>query len=464
MSEYNLEKQNYRGRAIANTIPKKQLKREAGNNTLTYQLVDNRSVFSTQERLNSLLSSASSSQQNLIQHAQESTLSEAEVDMPAVQMDLSLPTVLSLNKHANSFYNPKAQPLFEGLQSGEVKVSGNKIKHPGIRNAFPESLPQAIGALKAKEVHVEQSGDNYRVLAHMNPWILVISGKIKNVDNGPWNKGMPPGWIFVKKDDLRSNGVDVSSPLVGQSYPASGGSSYTVPSATYSSLPLPPSFHTLPPTQLPSLPDGYAYHGGPSSGQPWGAFRDPTTRPTSPTWSIHAEEDRGHLHYTSWMEDAGPSHSTTRTLSAFAQVHPKGSGYSGPRDYPMTSADYRDTTGGSWDRGHAVDHYDGTRTTTTAAWNYVPESPSFNRGARNKLVQDLRPFGSYAVRYDYSGPPARTTDGTMIPDTEHFSTWDSSGTQSYYEIPNKTYPTDRHLSAVTPFHRPAASWPSPPTF
>jgi hypothetical protein len=153
------------------------------------------------------------------------------------------------------------------------------------------------------------------------------------------------------------------------------------------------------------------------------------------------------------------------TLSAGAQVQPKGGGYGGPRNYPMTTADYTDSSGTKWGRGHAVDHYDGSKTTTTSRWNYVPESPYFNEGARNSTVQSLRPGGgSYVARYEYSGTPVRVADSTMVPNVEHFSTWDSSNAQTYYQVPNQAYPPSRKKNAVTPFVQPSTSWPIPPNY
>jgi hypothetical protein len=400
-------------------------------------------------------------QNSLMERTHKGLLTSSEVSMPVAKLNLNEFEVSSLQTQASHIQNPNASPLSDGLTSGKTHVENSVVKYQGMESVTQHTLPEALNALGAKEARVERTASSYQLYAKMNPWILVSGGKITNVDYGPWNKGMPLGWVFVKNADLTNAGVNPSNPI-NSSWPPSS-NPFTTPSATFSGFSIPPSFNSLPVDQLPSMPDGYAWNKDASTGD-WGAYRNPVQRPSSPTWGIEAEDLTGsNLFYTSWEEDPTPSYpSNVKPLSAFAQTRPKGGGYGGSRSYPMTTQDYYDPSGTKWGRGHAVDHFDGSTTTTTSSWNFVPEDRDFNQGARNSLVQSLRPGGSYSARYEYaptSTTPLRTNDGSQVPVVEHFSTFDSGGTQTYYQVPNQSYPSSRKKSAADPFIKPNSQWP-----
>ena len=424
------------------------------------------------------VSETSEQNQSIAERTFDGQLDSEQVRMPPLRMDLKPESLAPLAAQLRAIRAPGQRPLAKALQSGTAHVSDAHLHAPGLSPAGEGQLGRVVASLGTQQAQLQTRGGEFRVMAKLNPWLKVIGGKILNVDNGPKNKKMGLGWVWASKGDLKAAGIDLKNP-VGSAWSTTGGGgttaptvptpTYSVPSTTYGGFSLPQSLHSLPASQLPSVPIGYAYSGGPSVGADWSLHRDPFQAPSSPVWDIHAEDQGGRLTYTSYEEDPTSTSTTapTRVMSAFAETAPSGGGYGGSRSYPMSTSDYTDSSSGKkWGRGHAVDHFDGSKTTTTSSSNYVPEDRYFNEGARNHLVQGLRRGGggAYVARYDYSATPDRVDDDTPIPTTEHFSTFDSAGTHTYYEVPNLSYPSSRKTAAVDPYEKPSGSAPEPMTF
>lgn len=423
------------------------------------------------------VSATSERNQSIAERTFAGQLASEQVRMQPLRMDLKSESLAPLAAQLQAIRAPGQRPLAKALQSGTAHVRDAHLHAEGLSPAGEGQLGRAVASLGTQQAQLQTRGAEFRVMAKLNPWLEVIGGKILNVDNGPKNKKKGLGWVWASKGDLKAAGIDPDNP-VGSAWSTTGGGgtaaptvptpAYSVPSVTYGNFSLPPSFHSLPAHQLPSVPTGYAYTGGPSAGADWSVYRDPVQVPASPVWDIHAEDQGGRLTYTSYEEDPTSTSATppTRVMSAFAQTAPSGGGYGGSRSYPMSTSDYTDSSGKKWGRGHTVDHFDGSKTTTTSGWNYVPEDPYFNEGARNHLVQGIRRGGggSYVARYDYSATPDRVDDETPIPTTEHFSTFDSAGAHTYYEVPNLSYPSSRKTAAADPYKKPSGSAPEPMTF
>ncbi len=399
------------------------------------------------------------------------TLGPGQVSHEPVEQALPAQEVHRLAQGLRGAGKPGQRPLARGVADGSLEVSGGKVILPSLSRpgASGTGLASGIRGLSPQATRLSVQGDRFQVQAKMNPWIQVAGGKITHVDNGPHNKSMGPGWTFYKKSVLESQGVDTSVSLIGQSFGPGGTTSmtpsggFTVPSATFDPSAQTSSFHVLPHSLLPPVPPGYTWTGGGSSSTPYIPMRDPVVCPTSPGFNVDSEDVGSSTVCTSYISDPSSS-GGTQVLGGMFQVQPGGNHFTGPRDYPMTSKDYKHSvTHQTLGRGHVVDHAEGSQSTTSSSHNYVPENTAFNEGARNHLVRGMRPTGgAVLVSYDYSATPDRTMDGTAIPDREHFMIQPTGQTAEYYDIPNQTYPNDRKTSAATPYQKPSTSYPFTP--
>lgn len=440
----------------------KVLQNYIASSPLQQSLKARSSAFGVAEKNNSSIS--------LLQRAYAGQLEAQDVKIKPVQMNLYADSVQLLNKNIQAISQPEAKPLVTSLQNGAAQIQGNHLHSEGLKSSLPTELSESIAALGPQKADLQIQGNDYRVMAKVNPWLEIANGKILDVDTGPKNKKKGVGWIWVSTLDLSKAHLSAQN-AVGNYWPPSSGTPsttssnpYSVPSTTFSNLSLPNSFHTLKAEQLPPTMNGYAYNFDSSASQ-WGLYRDPVVVPSSPLHGIDAEETGGRLHYSSYEEDP-QNKGETRVTGAYSQTAAKGNGYGGARDYPMDSSDYVDSSGTSWDRGHAVDHFDGSYASTTSANNYVPENSNFNRGARNHKVQELRRNGggSYQATYQYGSNPPRVQDGTAIPQIEHFTTYDSSSAPTYYQIPNMSYPASNKMATADQFKQPHSNAPKPTFF
>ncbi|HWX00385.1 hypothetical protein [Collimonas sp.] len=409
--------------------------------------------------------------------AMSGRLSSEQINMRPAQQALSAADLTQLAAATKSMVNPASQPIADALAAGSAAVAGDVIamRSPAIGDGSAQAVARGVSALRPKAAAVEVAGNQYRVMARLNPWIQVAGGVITSMNTT--NHHMTPpagaGWQFVTYPNLTAGGVDISnrSVIVGQPWGSGGGgggvSSFTVPSATFDPTSVPSSFHSLPHDRLPSLPSGHAWTGGGSTATPYVPMRDPLVAPSSPGYDVDAEDIGGRLVYSSYQRDPTPINpGGTRVLSGYAEVAQSGHTYSGSRSYPMTTNSFADPGGARYGRGHVVDHADGSHATTTSLQNYVPEDPDFNSGARNHMVQSIRPSGGYyQARYDYPSAPTYTIGGAPIPSVEHFQTVPSGGTREYAAVDNQNYPADRHRIAVNPYLQPpTTSFPQPQWF
>lgn len=396
------------------------------------------------------------------------TLGPGQVSHEPVEQALPAQEVHRLAQGLRGAGKPGQRPLARGVADGSLEVSGGKVVLPSLScpGASGTGLASGIRGLSPQATRLSVQGDRFQVQAKMNPWIQVAGGKITQVDNGPHNKRMGPGWTFYKKQDLESQGVDTSVSLIGQPFGPGGttsvtpSSGFTVPSATFDPSAQTPSFHALPQSLLPTLPLGYTWTGGGSSSTPYIPMRDPIVCPNSPGFDVDSEDVGSSTVYTSYISDPSSS-GGTQVIGGMFQVQPGGNQYTGPRDYPMTSQHYKHSvTNQTLGRGHVVDHAQGSQSTTSSYQNYVPENPAFNEGARNHLVQGMKPTGgTVLVSYNYSTTPDRTNDGTAIPEREHFMIQPTGQSSQYYDIPNLSYPNDRKTAAAKPYEKPSTSYP-----
>lgn len=310
------------------------------------------------------------------------------------------------------------------------------------------------------------AGGRYALHTRLNPWIQVASGVITAVDNSHWKTNMGSGWTFVKNDDVKAAGLDPKN-LLNKAWPpvttppvTTTTSPYTVPSSTYNPTNMSVNFHNLPPDRLPQTPKGTAWT---KQNNQWEHLRDPLVAPQSPQYNVEEDTGQGGMVYSSSISYG--SQGKRIPLSVHSQTSSTGSTYKGPRDYPMTSKDYKDPNGVTMGRGHGIDHADGNQDTTSRAENYTPQNRHWNEGARNHLVGSQRREGggSYSESYEYSATPTETVDGTPIPDRNHF-TIDQGGTPAYFNIPTYGYPADRKKDAALTYKQSYGTQPKPTYF
>jgi hypothetical protein len=394
------------------------------------------------------------------------TLTASQVQMPPLRQDLPIGEVAALAARMGALGGLGRQPLRDAVRAGSATVRETGVQLPGLRAASTgEGLANAVAALRPRDVSLRVQDGRYAVQARLNPWILVVNGTITATDPGPWNKTMPSGWLFKTKNDLRAANVDPDNP-VGSAWPqggGGGGSSYTIPSATYNPNNMSPAFHALTSDNYPMVQNGTAWN---RQGQQLHLLRDPQVLPNSPHTQVHEDTGpTGGLMYTSTVSDP-TSTGGQRVLSGYTEIASQGHTYQGNRNYPMTSADYTTSGGTVYGRGHVNDHADGTTTTTSSYTNYTPQDQNYNTGARNSTVQEARRSGggNYREVYSYSQQPARTTDGTAIPTTNHFMVTNSTGMQNYYSVPNTNYPNNRSRNTINQFQQPTTNFPLAPWF
>lgn len=402
--------------------------------------------------------------------ATEGRLTTHQVNLRPITQSFAVDQLAYLGAAMKDISDPSSKPLSDGLAEGTVTVANGalQIAQPSPGDGSPRGMALGVAAMRPKETSLQVQGDRYRVMARLNPWIQVAGGMITAVNSNHHATSPGPGWNFVTYAMLAAGGVNRNPTLIGQPWGGAGAAAaplapaYTVPSATFNPAGMPAAFHSLAHDQLPAMPDGYAWSGGGSAATPYVPMRNPVARPMSPGYDVDAEVVGGRLVYSSYHGDAASAHGT-RVLGAYAQVAPTGMTYGGGRHYPVSTADFvHGATAVHYGRGHAVDHADGSATTTSSGQNFVPESRDFNSGARNHLVQGLRSTGgNYQVSYQYPAATTSTHNGTAIPAVEHFLTRPTGGTPSYYAVDNLNYPASRSTAAVLPYQQPAAGFPVP---
>lgn len=415
----------------------------------------------------------------LHQHALAGTLNASQVRMAKTEQPLSAAGLGELMQGLNGVGEPGARPIPSQLRAGAASIHDQAVhlSAPAWGDRSAASLARGVAALRPQAVSLSVNQGRYQLKARLNPWLEILGGTIKNIDSTTkWNQSAPgsktlgASWVFISVADLKSAGI--SAPSVGQTLPVTllvakglptapastaSAPSYTIPSGTYQPSSMPPAFHSLAGNQMPPIPFGQAWHSDTSTGQ-WQLLRDPLLAPSSPGTDVDAGMNSAGVHYTVHVPDpisGDPSH--RRVLGGLAHVVPKGSTFTGPRDYPMTSADYKGPSGEHFDRGHVVDHADGDATSTASSSNYVPENPNLNRGFRNHIVQGTRPTGGYyRAAYQYPPTVTRTTDGTAIPDYEDLTVAPTGAPPSYFHLDNRKYPPSNSVATGTSFQQPGA--------
>lgn len=385
-----------------------------------------------------------------------------QVSMAPIQRALSGSQVAELAVATGRIGSGVGRPIADRLQDGSARLGEQRIEMPmpQLGSASVQGIVQQVATLNPRAAAVQVHGGHYDVVARLNPWIKVAGGVITHENTTNHHQTSPgAGWVFVTYPNLVAGGVDRKKALVGQAWGSAGGgapagsaATYTTPSATFNPAAMPPAFHVLPPDRLPGVPQHYAWKGGGSMATPYIPHRDPIAAPSSPGYNVDAQMIGSRLTYSSYHNDASAAAPAgVRVLSGYAEVAQSGHTYGGQRNYPMTNDDYEDPSSRRHGRGHVVDHADGDATTTASSRNYVPEDRNFNSGARNHMVQGLRPVGGYyQVRYEYSAVPTRVQDGTAVPTTEHFMISPSAGAPEYVAVDNTGgYPADRSRAAAS---------------
>lgn len=392
-----------------------------------------------------------------------------QLDMPERQLDLDASQIEGLHRGLQDVGDPSATPVLDAVSEGAGSLGEDAVALPGLAGQASdgEGLADEVAALQPKDTRVEVEGDSYAVMARLNPWYQVAGGSIVGVNaKSSWNNGglaAASDWHWLKKGDALAAGLTATSGDVGQPWPMGGVSAAApsascVPSATYDPSAQSSGFHSLPHDRLPSVPDGYHWTGGGSVATPYQAMRDPSQCPVSPGYDVQSQDVSGRTTYMSSVSQPQP-----HSLSAYAEAAPQGSGYPGPRNYPMTNDDYETVSGRRMGRGHGIDHTDGDAATTSNPLNYVPEDRHFNEGARNHATRALsRTGGAYAARYQYPAAPELTQDGTPVPSRELFSQYPSGGAPTHLDVPNDgSYPHSRSQAAASSYAVSTPSWGVP---
>jgi hypothetical protein len=211
----------------------------------------------------------------------------------------------------------------------------------------------------------------------------------------------------------------------------------------------PADFNALPITDIPPLPNGYAWMRLNGTWEPiclTGRFGEPLDL------AFYGTNAAGRPNYN--VLRGG------RLVQSSAATRPSGGTSNAPRgNEPMTSQDFAEPGPGGrrYIRGHNVDRADtidapGTRDSNIDPANFTPEPAWWGLWIRNNLVNQIRALGGgYRQVNVYSATPRVTTNGTRIPDFIYFVHFNAAGKPvNAWRIPwNATGP--RTLAALPQF-------------